>query len=243
MKYKIGVSGLPDFLVVGTQKGGTTSLYHLLRRHSGMFLSTPKETHYFSINYHKPLSWYQKHFLQAHPSQLRGEVTPFYLFHKHAPERIYDNVPNARLIVLLRDPVERAISQYFHAKNKGYETLSIEDAFAAEPHRINRSDYSYQKHSYLSRSRYDEQLKRYKKFFSDKQILIMRSEDLFTDTFNCWKKLLHFIGVSSIDLPCPLPFYNKGKKDTVPKTLCNKLKDELINTYDWLKDKYKINWS
>lgn len=234
---------LPHFLVIGAQRGGTTSLYHLLRRHPGMFLSTPKEIHYFSINYDKPLSWYQEHFLQAHPSQLRGEVTPFYLFHKLAPERIYDNVPDARLIVLLRDPVERAISQYFHAKNKGYETLGIEDAFAAEPHRICRSDYSYQKHSYLSRSRYDEQLKRYEKFFSDKQILIMRSEDLFTDTAACWKKLLRFIGVCPIDLPNALPHYNKGNKDNVPKEVRSRLRDELVNTYDWLEDKYKINWS
>ena len=71
----------------------------------------------------------------------------------------------------------------------------------------------------------------------------MRSEDLFTDTAACWKKLLRFIGVCPIDLPNALPHYNKGNKDNVPKEVRSRLRDELVNTYDWLEDKYKINWS
>ena len=131
---------------------------------------------------------------------MRGDITPFYMFHKAVPERIRSVLPNARLIVLLRDPVERVLSQYFHARRHGYEQLDLMSALEAEEQRLFGSDavvssadgihYSYQKHSYVSRSRYELQLKRYRECFPKHQLLVLRSEDLFAHTDACWDVLL-----------------------------------------------------
>ena len=127
---------LPNFLVLGTQKGGTTSLHHLLGMHPDIFLPAVKEVHYFSQHSHQSLAWYGRHYLEATKTQLRGDITPFYLFHCAAPRRIARTLPSAKLIILLRDPVERTLSQYFHARRNGYETLLLEEALAAESERI-----------------------------------------------------------------------------------------------------------
>ena len=100
---------LPHFLVIGTQKGGTTTLHHLLSRHPGIFLPEVKEVHYFSQHFHHNRQWYADHYKLAKPGQVRGDITPFYMFHKAVPERIRSVLPNVRLIALLRDPVERTL--------------------------------------------------------------------------------------------------------------------------------------
>jgi hypothetical protein len=109
----------PDFLVLGTQKGGTTTLHHLLRQHPDVFLPSVKEVHFFSLHYGKGAAWYGEHFRGAQPQQRCGEITPYYLFHPEAPGRIHQLLPKARLIILLRDPVERLLSQYFHSRRLG----------------------------------------------------------------------------------------------------------------------------
>ena len=106
---------LPDFLGIGTQKGGTTYLHGLLQEHPQVFLAHPKELHYFSLHHGRHVGWYADHFADASTGQRCGEVTPYYLFHPLAAERIHAAIPNVKLVVLLRDPVERALSQYFHS--------------------------------------------------------------------------------------------------------------------------------
>ena len=131
---------LPNFLGVGTQKGGTTTLHELLSNHSKVYVPPAKEIHYFDQEIQKSQNWYARHFESAKKDQKCGEITPYYLFHPEAPKRIKTVVPNARLIVLLRDPVERAISQIVHAKSRGFEELDIENAIAAEESRMNSGD-------------------------------------------------------------------------------------------------------
>lgn len=245
---------LPHFLVIGTQKGGTTSLHHLLSKHPGIFLPEQKEIHYFSQNFNQNLRWYANHYRAALPEQLRGDITPFYLFHISVPERIRLVLPRAKLIVLLRDPVERTLSQYFHARRHGYENLDLESALDAEQARIKGAEsvvkaangyhYSYQKHTYLSRSRYDQQLLRYRKLFPDQQILVMRSEDLFVRTANCWDTLLRFIGAEGINLPVPLPHSNAGDGEAaaVSISIRRELRSQLAETYLWMEREYAITW-
>ena len=114
---------LPHFLGLGTQKGGTTSLQKLLEQHPGVYLPPCKEVHYFTVHTKKPADWYAAHYSRAQPRQRRGDITPFYLFHPEVPNRIRSLMPRARMIVLLRDPVERALSQVFHARRHGFEAL------------------------------------------------------------------------------------------------------------------------
>ena len=103
---------LPDFLGVGTQKGGTTYLYELLKRHPQVFLAKPKEQHFFSLHWQRGADWYRRQFASSEESQICGEITPYYLFHPEARAN-QSLVPNVKLIVLLRDPVERALSRVF----------------------------------------------------------------------------------------------------------------------------------
>ena len=128
--------GLPDFLGIGVQKGGTTTLQRLLEQHPQVYLPPCKELHYFSLHYGQGEAWYQQQFEAAAPDQRCGEITPYYLFHPQVPARIHALLPEAKLIVLLRDPVERALSQVAHSMRLGLEPLELEEALAAESERL-----------------------------------------------------------------------------------------------------------
>lgn len=236
---------LPHFLVLGTQKGGTTSLQKLLERHPGVFLPPCKEVHYFSLHADQPASWYAAHYADARLGQRRGDITPFYLFHPQAPERIHRLIPRVRLIALLRDPVERALSQVFHAQRHGFETLAVNDALAAEPARLASGDpYSFQKHSYLARSRYLEQLERYEALFPRRRLLVLKSEDLFNDTAVVWKRIQHFLRLRSRPLPIALPRANagQGEADQVDPAIRTALRTSLAATASGVKARYGIDW-
>jgi hypothetical protein len=245
---------LPDFLGIGTQKGGTTSLQALLEQHPGVYMPTSKELHYFSLHYNKDRIWYSSQFEAANPEQLCGEITPYYLFHPEVPQRIVNLIPQARLIILLRDPVERALSQYFHARRHGFEILNLADALAAEVDRLRGSETclshpggrhnSHQKHSYVSRSRYEEQLDRYTAIFPADQLLVMRSEDLFIRTDAWWHKIQHFLNLDPIALPGPVPRANAGRGEAaeVPETIRKALRDRLQPTVVAMRTRYGIAW-
>ena len=245
---------LPHFLGLGTQKGGTTSLQKLLEQHPGVFLPPCKEVHYFSQHDHESLDWYAAHYRDAQLGQRRGDITPYYLFHPRAPHRIRAVLPKAQLIVLLRDPVERALSQYFHARRHGFEPLELEPALAAEPERLAGSasrlsapgtcDYSHQKHSYVSRSRYEIQLAAYEALFPKRQLLVLRSEDLFSHTEACWQKIQAFLGLQQLPLPGPLAQANagKGEANAVPALVRERLRRDLATTAATVKARYGVDW-
>ncbi len=236
---------LPDFLVLGTQKGGTTSLHKLLEQHPNIFLPKCKEVQYFTLYSNKNRNWYANHFKEAGHNQLIGDITPYYLFHPKAPKRIKKLLPKAKLITLLRDPVERAISQYFHAKRNGFETLDLERALKEEKNRLkNNNEYSHQKHSYVSRSRYLEQLDRYKKLFSPNQHLILKSEDLFNNTEQIWQQILHFLELPRINLPCKMPKENQGKGEAkeINHQIRIRLRKEFSTTVLGIKKRYGFDW-
>ena len=236
---------LPDFLGLGTQKGGTTTLHRLLGKHPDVFLPACKEVHFFDQNYSSGAAWYREHFQAAQADQRCGDITPFYLFHPDVPGRIYQHIPNARLIVLLRDPVERAISQVFHAQRLGFEPLPIDEALAAEQSRLATGDpYSFQKHSYLSRSRYLEQLDRYEALFPREQLLILRSEDLFSTPERIWQELLSFLELKPMDWPGALPRANAGDGlgDRIDPALRQHLRQQLAETVAGVRSRYGITW-
>ena len=245
---------LPDFLGIGTQKGGTTYLHLLLQGHSQVFLAHPKELHYFSLHHDRGLDWYTNHFDEASAAKRCGEVTPYYLFHPLAAERIHAAIPNVKLIVLLRDPVERALSQYFHSKRLGLEPLELEAAFAAEPERLADADEtlqrgeshcSHQQHSYLSRSRYEQQLPRFQALFGDEQLLVLRSEDLFEHPQRVWEKVLTFLGLESGPLPdlgLGQLYGGDGEALQVPLLFKRQLLENLLSTYRAMQLQYSLDW-
>lgn len=236
---------LPDFLVLGTQKGGTTSLQKILSMHRQIYLPTCKEVHYFTLNYNKPITWYEEHYQNSKWWHKKGDITPYYLYHPRAAERIHKLLPNAKLIVLLRNPIERTISQFYHSKRNGFEKLEIYDALKAEKDRLkNGGEYSQQKHSYVSRSMYVEQLEAYEKVFRKNRMLILKSEDLFEKSTEIIRRIEKFLGVRHElkDIVLTRENAGKGEGDKVDEALKKELDIVFTPTTIEMKQKYGITW-
>jgi hypothetical protein len=213
---------LPDYLIIGAQRAGTTSLFKYLVQHPAIgrpFLG--KGAHFFDTNYSPNLDVYRAHFpttayrwyvkASRRMDMVTGEGSPYYLAHPHAPYRIAKALPGVKLIALLRDPVERAYSHFQHEVARGFEDLSFEEALEQEPRRLHgelekmRNDPSYnsfafQHHTYLERGRYADQLDVWYRLFPRDQILVLRSEDLFADPEWTYGEVLRFLGVSAFSL-------------------------------------------
>ena len=200
---------LPDFLIIGTQKGGTQSLLYFLGQHPQvhMPISKTKELHYFdrSPNYKKGELWYRSHFPfkdKIKPGDVVGETTPAYLRVSDAAKRIQKDLPNAKLICLLRNPTERAISNYFMCLVKKTERFPIMDAM--------RTDRGL----YRNRGLYLEQIKRYEKYLRNNQLLILSSEEFFANPQKILRQVFKFLGVDE-RFECPdLLARNVGKNKT-----------------------------
>lgn len=245
---------LPSFLCLGAQKAGTTSLQELLSRHPQVFLPRLKEVQYFTLHSDRDPTWYAGAYAEARENQRCGDITPYYLFHPAAPARIKSLLPGVRLVVLVREPVERALSGYFHSRRLREERLSIEHAFAAEDQRLAGADEvlrrpggrhrSHQMHSYLSRSRYEVQIRRYLDHFDSSQILLIRSEDLFADPASEWDRLLPFLGLDSLPLPGPIPHANRGRSEAtrVDERFRSRLRERLEPTYVEMEAEHGIRW-
>ena len=182
---------LPDFLIIGTTKGGTSSLHHFLAQHPQIHISGIKEVRYFSseFNYKKGQLWYRSHFPlrdTINSSELVGEATPAYLFRPAASKRIQKELPNAKLICILRNPTERAISNYFMSLRNKKEHRPIMDAMLAE-----EAGYD----SYKRRGLYLEQIQRYENYLKRNQLLILSSEEFFANSQKVLKQVFEFLGI------------------------------------------------
>lgn len=196
---------LPDFLIIGAMKSGTTSLYHYLIRHPKIIPASRKEIHFFDVNFNKGISWYKSRFPLLSNSKadcLTGEASPYYMFHPHAPRRICRTLPQGKLIVILRNPVDRAYSQYGFIK--GIKASSFEKAIQKEKKRINKAKENmlrdenfnssfYRRHSYLSRGIYVDQLRAFKYYFRRNQILVLKSEDFFENPQHVLNRVCRFL--------------------------------------------------
>ncbi|MFQ5691352.1 MAG: sulfotransferase domain-containing protein [Gemmatimonadota bacterium] len=216
----------PDFLVVGGQRCGTTSLYHSLLEHPLVLPARAKEVHYFDHAFERGPSWYRSNFPLsarrfAYPGtprrpRLTGEATPYYIFHPLAPERIAESLPEVRVILLLRDPVDRARSHYEHEVRIGAETLSFEEAIEAEPERLEgeeerlRSDptyrsFNHQHYSYLARGRYVKQIRNLHRWFPEERVLILKSETFYRDPAGTVARVHGFLGLPEAPPPAEFP--------------------------------------
>ena len=223
---------LPDFLVLGAAKAGTTSLYAYLCEHPAVLPARQKEINFFGGHYADGPAWYRSHFPLGATRALRsarlgqrvvtGEATPSYLSNPTVPERVASLLPAARLLILLRDPVERAYSQYQHAVRLGAEDLSFEEAVAAEPARraeliarhgeIEAENVpAFQFVSYMARSNYVDQVTRWLQRFERDQLLVLRSEDLRSDPRRTCAVAFEHIGVEPWDPPRDFAPLNAGR--------------------------------
>jgi len=189
---------LPNFIICGTQKGGTSALYYFLKKHPEIYLPPKKEVHYFDLNYQKGLKWYEKHFKGASSKyKAIGEASPSYMYLEEVPERIHEVLPDVKLIFILRNPVDRAYSHYWHEVKLGYEWLSFEEAIKVEQERLAKGDIINRIHySYLDRGEYIEQIKRFRKYFSKDQILVLITEELKSNPEIIMRQIFEFLQVN-----------------------------------------------
>ncbi|HEC77247.1 MAG TPA: hypothetical protein ENI33_08350 [Thermoplasmatales archaeon] len=186
---------LPNFIIPGAMKSGTTALRIYLAQHPDVFMAS-KEIHFFDReeNFEKGIEWYEKFFNDWNGERAIGEKTPEYLYDEKVPERIYNVLPNVKLIFVLRNPVDRAYSHYWHNVRNGQEMMSFEEALEKEEERIKNPKWK-KIYSYKDRGKYILQIKRYAKFFSKSNMLFILAEDLKGDRENILRKILESFGV------------------------------------------------
>lgn len=237
---------LPDYLILGTQKGGTSSLYNHLCKHPDVASATIKEIHYFTRSIEKGEEWYRGHFalepLLAARSRIRGrrplsgDSSPDYLFNLHAPRRAAALLPDARLLVLLRNPVDRAFSHYRHRIRKGLESRSFEEAIAQELETVADDiarletpefydSFEYVKRAYLTRGLYARQLRAWFAAYPRDRFLLIRSEDFFNDPRAVYARVLAFLGLPEWQ-PKEMRKYNFfGESRTMPEETRRRLQE------------------
>lgn len=250
---------LPNYIIIGTQRGGTTSLYFYLTEYAGIHSALHKEVHFFDDHYAQGLNWYRAQFptafqkyayaLKRKQPFVTGESSPYYLFHPHIPKRTFEALPKVKLIVLLRNPVDRAYSHHWLSTIEGHETLSFERAIKCEAERLagerekmladeNYESFNHRHFAYLSRGIYVDQLREWMKFFPKAQFLILKSEDLYSDPVTTVKHTLEFLEVPSTAWdekeefkqyrePTPRGYKNREK----PPTMDLELRKDLIDYF------------
>ncbi|MBW3562466.1 MAG: sulfotransferase domain-containing protein, partial [Actinobacteria bacterium] len=205
---------LPDFLVIGAQRSGTTSLYDLLCTHPSVAPAVMKEIHYFDAWYDRGRCWYRAHFpLEAELREgdvrwATGEATPYLLYDDRGPNRVAETLGSPALIAILRDPVDRAWSHFHHQRRRGNEPIpTFEAAIEAEAARrgdgeaLEGGARSDRDRSYLARGRYAEQLQRWIGAFGRERLLVLFTADLAADRQGTLSSSWGHLGVDPVEVP------------------------------------------
>ena len=266
LKQFYNIGNLPEFYIIGAAKSGTSSLYTALTQHPGIIDRIDKEIHFFDYpqKRNKGIAYYKAHFLPEFQKKqiskrlgyapLEGDATPF-MFHFWIPKWLFDVNPHAKLIAILRNPIDRAFSAYYHNRYRGREPLSFEDAIALETDRVKEeaenlkrdpqaSIYHYSTFSYLGRGRYYEQLIRWLNFFSKDQIYVISFEDFVNDQSKICSQLFDFLNLPDY----PVNSYHKINSGGYNKTINYALRTKLRSYFQEHNQKLfrlinkKFNW-
>lgn len=194
-----GVEGpLPNFLIIGAQKSGTTTLRAALDAHPEAFCA--REIHFFNQRYDRGLDWYRERFTAADGLPAIGEKCPNYLSHPAALDRLANDLPGVKLIAILRHPVDRAYSNYWHERRGRRETLSFAEAIDAEPERVRHSGVDGP-FAYIARGRYLPQLQRVSRLVPRDRLLVLLFEDLRNDPKGTFGEVCRFLGIDGTVAP------------------------------------------
>lgn len=197
---------LPNFICVGAQKSGTTTLYKILKQHPQVFLPHQKEVGFFhnDQNYSKGKKFYSSFYKSCRIEKVLGDITPEYMYYEKVPSRIYETLgEDIKLVFMLRNPIERAYSGYLMACRRGHENKSFLEAIELEKSRIFQNDFLRLHFSYIDRGFYAKQIKRYLRYFSLNQMFFIVFEEDFIELAKRQEtisKLLHFLGIEIIPI-------------------------------------------
>jgi hypothetical protein len=242
---------LPDFLVIGAKRGGSTSLYRNLVRTPGVLPLFPraadvKGTYYFDVEHGRGERWYRSHFPSAAIRRQAadrgpvavGEASPYYLSHPHAAARAAELVPGAKIVAVLRDPVARAHSHYQERVRQGIETLpTFAEAVEAEDGRLagevermledpTYASWNHLNFGYLAQSDYATGLRRWLDRFPAEQVLVLRSEDLYADDAGVLAEVRGFLGLDAVR-PAETKQWNRTGSSDLDPGLARELADRL----------------
>lgn len=210
---------LPDFFCVGAQKSGSSTLYWWLRQHPQLGMSFDKESKFLDRHFEKGKKWYRHQFPLTSSKKLAGDNTPYYLFHPLVPERAHSLCPEAKVIMILRNPINRAFSQYQMECRKGREVHgSFEEAIKGELERISKAKsdlladplgyhHTFENTSYLSRGIYMDQIAQWLKWYKRDQMLILTSEAFFNEPKKELEEVYDFLNIDQ-KLPDNFLSYN-----------------------------------
>ena len=257
---------LPDFLIIGAEKSGTTSLYDYIIQHPSVFPSMVKEVEFFENKFSKEICFYKSNF----PTKLSkfyfeklkkikfftGEATPTYFFYPHAPNRVAKFLPQVKLIIILRNPVDRAYSNYNHSIRGKTEKLSFEEAIKSEKDRLNPElsliekddtylSYSLRHHAYLLKGIYLKHIEMWQKYFDKENFFIFSTEELQNNPNKIVNEVFSFLELEKYDI-VNLKKLNTGKYEEMKLETRNYLieyfkpyNEKLFNligkTFDWEK--------
>lgn len=233
---------LPDYLIIGSKRGGTTSLYNYLLRHPGVMRMFPssrdlKSTDYF-FSRGRSEAWYRSHFptvaerdrlsQELGYAPVSGEASPYYCWDPRVAGFAREVAPQTKSILLMREPIRRAWSHYQERVQNGVEPLSFRDALSAEeerlaPERVRMAeDPSYYSttfdwYGYRSRGEYLGQIENWLGHFPSSQLLVLRAEDLYADTQATFDQVCTFLGLPIVEMPTRKTFNATWRtKDDVP---------------------------
>jgi hypothetical protein len=222
--YRITASSrrLPDFLIIGAAKSGTTSLFHYLSQHPQIKPARKKEIHFFDINYSKGVNWYRAYFPIRKKNQLAFEASASYYCYPDVPQRIHDLIPTVKIIMVVRNPIDRAWSHYWEAVDRGIEKRDFMDTCSNDS-------------PYLEGGHYRKWLDNYLRYFKPSQLYILDHVELttrFADVFD-------FLGIENHRIDTSQR-YKVGRSDRV---MPDEIRIWLEGYYKKLNNNYPLNKS
>ena len=237
------IRSLPDFIIIGTARSGSTSLYYNICQHPCVLSAAYDELGFFDSNFHLGLNWYRSLFptifskwivKQKKQFAITGEDTPFYIWNPLVAKRILKIIPNIKLIVLFRNPVDRAYSNYHLGVRAGSEKLSFEDAIQMELKKLDKINDEIEQdvnkyttpRSYIAKGFYADQLKIWLELFSSEQLMIVSTEDLESNPQKTLDRIYNFLKIPKNHRLIP----EKQKIAAYPK-MKNKTREFLIDLY------------